>query len=117
MKSSFVSQGVDYGQALAAVNKGRCVARLGWNAAGIFVFMRPADDLPVSMLPKVKSLPESVKRYLLARFKGDTHYATGEEITVPFCAYLCMLAADGSVINGWQASQVDTLATDWIILD
>jgi hypothetical protein len=117
MESSFDSRGVDYGHALAAVKNGECIARVGWNGKGMCVFMRPADDLPVSFLPKVKSLPESIKQRLQARFNGDTHYTSGEEITVSFNAYLCMLAADGSIVNGWLPSQTDMLATDWLILD
>jgi hypothetical protein len=117
MEVGFESTGIDYGHALAAVKAGHCVARAGWNGKGMCVFMRPADNLPISFLPKVKSLPESIKKRLLDRTLGATHYASGGEIMVPFCAYLCMLAADGSVVNGWIASQTDALATDWVILD
>lgn len=116
MESPFKLHGINYGQALAAVQEGRCVARLGY-ASGTFIFMRPADDLPISFLPKVKSLPESVKRYLQNRCYGNTHYPTGEEITVTFGAYLCMLTSDGDILNGWVASQADVLATDWVVLD
>lgn len=117
MAPTIASQTVPFGAALVAVQEGRCIARLGWNGKRMFVFQRPADDLPISFLPKVKSLPEKVKEYLLRGFAGETHRGTGEEITVHFGAYLCLLAADGSVVNGWLASQTDMLATDWIVLD
>jgi len=117
MESEFVSNGIDYGHALAAVKAGHCIARAGWNGKNMCVFMRPADSMPLTIVPNVKSLPQSIKEQLFARFNGETRYASGEEITVSFSAYLCMLAADGTVVNGWIASQTDALATDWVVLD
>ena len=117
MEIGFDSNGIDYGHALAAVKAGHCVARTNWNGKGMCVFMRPADDLPSTFLPKVKSLPESIKKQLKIRYNGETHYISGEEIMISFSAYLCMLAADGTIVNGWIASQTDALATDWVILD
>lgn len=35
---------------------------------------------------------------------------------IKFTAYLCMKAADGTVVNGWLASQTDMLANDWMIV-
>lgn len=96
----------NYGAALEAVKQGKRVAREGWNGKGMFVFQRPADTLPEDFLPKVKSLPETVKGFLASR--GGA---------VAFTAYLCMYAADGSIVNGWLASQTDMLAEDWAILD
>lgn len=106
-----------YAEALGAIMAGRCAARLGWRTVGLFAFMRPADVLPVSFIPKVKLLPESVKRYVTNQFKGETHYPTGEEITIPFREYLCLLATDLSIVNGWSPSPEDEAATDWVILD
>lgn len=108
---------VPYAEALGAIMAGRCAARLGWHTVGLFAFMRPADELPVSFIPKVKSLPESVKRYLVNQLRGATHHPTGEEITIPFRQYLCLLAPDLSVVNGWDPSDEDKAASDWIILD
>ncbi|WP_262482542.1 DUF2829 domain-containing protein [Bacteroides neonati] len=36
---------------------------------------------------------------------------------VKFTAYLCMKAADGTIVNGWLASQSDMLANDWMIFE
>jgi hypothetical protein len=95
-----------YGQALEALKKGKRVSRAGWNGKGMFVFQRPADTLSASFISNVKSLPDTVKTFLVLR-GGD----------VAFLAYLCMYAADGSIVNGWLASQTDMLAEDWCVLD
>ncbi len=92
-----------YGEALVALKSGKLVSRSGWNGKGMFIFMRPEAIVPVSV---VKSLPDSVK----------DHYAKIGLEDVTFSAYLCMKAADDSIVNGWLASQTDMLASDWGIL-
>jgi hypothetical protein len=99
----------NFGAAIEAVKQGKLIAREGWNGKGMFVFQRPADALDVDFIPNVKSLPQSVKDYL------TKDAIAGAKI--PFTAYLCMKAADGTIVNGWLASQTDMLAEDWCILD
>jgi hypothetical protein len=110
-------QVMGFGQALIAAQNGKRVARAGWNGKGMYVFQRPADMLPITFIPKVKSLPDSVKAAVEQAHHGETHYASGQEITVSFGAYLCLSAADSSIANGWLPSQTDLLATDWVVLD
>lgn len=101
-----------FGQALKSIQRGRLVARQGWNGKGMFIFQRPEDSLPTDMIVnQVKSLPESFKRWV-ANNNGDS--ATDK---IKFTAYLCMKAADGTVVNGWLASQTDMLAHDWMIVE
>ena len=114
---------VSFGTALEALKQGKRVAREGWNGKGMFIFMRPADKLPIEMVvDKVKSLPQSVKDYFLQDITDiNGERLLPEEIsptdTVNFTAYLCMKAADGTIVNGWLASQTDMLSEDWVILD
>ncbi len=98
-----------FGEALEAAKKGMRIARFGWNGKGMFVFQRPEDSLDRQMvIEKVKSLPASVKKYF-AEEEGEV------QGTIRFTAYLCMYAADKSIVNGWLASQTDMLANDWVI--
>lgn len=110
---------VNFGVALEALKQGNAVTRLGWNGNGMFLFMRPADELSVAFIVNnVKSLPDTVKKY----FNDTTSYGlpglpkNHEEVKVKFTSYLCMKAADGTIINGWLASQTDMLSEDWCIL-
>jgi len=109
---------MNFGQAIEALKEGKLVARQGWNGKGMFIFMRPADEINIEVVvDKVKSLPQSVKDY----FEQDIVDANGnrlpisEKETVQFTAYLCMKAADGTIVNGWLASQTDMLAEDWML--
>lgn len=111
---------VTFGEALEAAKQGKLIAREGWNGKGMFVFMRPADKLPVKFVAKdIKSLPQSVKDYYYQDCVDDD----GKELdlapndVVKFTAYLCMKAADGTIVNGWLASQTDMLAEDWTVIE
>lgn len=101
-----------FGQALESLKRGHLVTRKGWNGKGMFIFMRPEDSLPTNMIVnQVKSLPESFKRWV------SDNYEDSETDKIKFTAYLCMKAADGTVVNGWLASQTDMLANDWMIFE
>ena len=111
---------MNFGQAIEALKDDKMVQRSGWNGKGMFIFMCPADELHIDMvIDKVKSLPQSVKDY----YKQDVVDAIGTRIpadeteVVKFTAYLCMKAADGTIVNGWLASQTDILSEDWQIFN
>lgn len=113
---------MNFGQAIEHVKAGGLVSRSGWNGKGMFIFMRPEDNLSVDfIINRVKSLPQSVKDYYIAQF---AHTAKEEEagkspadVFICFTPYLCMKAADGTIVNGWLASQTDMLAEDWVIFN
>lgn len=107
--SPLQTKNLSFGNAIDAVKTGKLVARQGWNGKGMFIFMRPADTLDVEFIvDKVRSLPSALKSF----YAGNNH--NGNPVT--FTAYLCMKAADGTIVNGWLASQTDMLSNDWEIL-
>ena len=109
---------LNFGQAIEALKQGKRVARQGWNGKGMFIFERPADEINVqTVIENVKSIPDSVKLFLHSIYKNDYVGASGIVFKIKFGSYLCMYAADGSIVNGWLASQTDILSEDWVILD
>lgn len=104
---------LNFGQALEAAKQGKLIAREGWNGKGMFVFQRPADELQsLFIIESLKSMPQSVKDWLAVN-----NTIEGRKLDViKFTSYLCMKAADGSITNGWNASQPDMLAEDWQVL-
>lgn len=111
---------MNFGKAIEALKEGKRAARQGWNGKGMFIFMRPADELHVEFVAKdIKSLPQSVKDYYYQDCvdENGNPLELGKDEVVKFTAYLCLKAADGSIINGWLASQTDILAEDWDVLD
>lgn len=107
---------LNFGQALEALKAGQRAARSGWNGKGMFIFERPSDELEVGfIIDKVKSLPQSVKDFIKAKDEQEAPSEQGLS-KVKFGSYLCMYAADGSIVNGWLASQTDMLSEDWMVL-
>lgn len=110
-------QTVNFGTAIEALKQGLRVAREGWNGKGMFIFQRPEDTLTTGFIPNVKSLPQSVKDWVDQNMDDKTNPGEQDLTPVKFTSYLCMKAADNTIVNGWLASQTDMLADDWIILD
>lgn len=105
--------------AINAIKNNKLVTRQGWNGKGMFLFMRPSDKLPAEMVVNtVKSLPQELKDYVSNHFDGDYKKSSdGSPFTIDFTAYICMKAADGTIVNGWLASQTDMLAEDWMLFE
>lgn len=99
-----------YGEAQEqVVNNGKLAYRKGWNGQGMFIFQRPEDSLSVDFIVnKVKSLPESLKKWVSEHHNNDD--------IIKFTSYLCLKAADGTIVNGWLPSQTDLLAEDWEVI-
>jgi hypothetical protein len=99
-----------FGQAIGSLKNGFLVRRQGWNGKGMFLFMRPFDTLPDKMITEqVKSLPWNFKEWV--------RHHPNEEHSRFFTQYICMKAADGSIVNGWLASQTDMLTDDWELVN
>lgn len=109
-------ENLNFGEALEALKEGKRVARLGWNGKGMFIFQRPEITIEESLVPLINTMPASVRDFLAAKFLSEKK--SGMEVPkLKFTAYLCMYAADGSIVNGWLASQTDVLSNDWCCLD
>ena len=99
-----------FGQAIGSLKHGFLVARQGWNGKRMFLFMRPFDILSDEFITDtVKSLPYNFKQWIKNHPNADR-----ERI---FQQYICMKASDGSIVNGWNASQTDMLANDWVLVN
>jgi hypothetical protein len=115
---NFRNENLTFGQAIELVKEGKLISRKGWNGRNMFIFMRPADYLSVNMIVhQVKSLPQAVKNYFARKTDPDAPDRLDGESKIWFTPYLCMKAADGSIVNGWLASQTDMLSNDWMETD
>ena len=94
-----------FGQAIEALKEGKMVARQGWNGKGLFVFMQVPSTIPEDVVPKMQSVPQSVKN-VLAKRGGSISYSN----------QMALVNSDNT-INGWSPSSSDTLAVDWIVYE
>jgi hypothetical protein len=115
-----IAEGLDFGWAICALKAGKLVTRKGWNGKKMFLFIRPSDELDTRfIIDQVKSLPQSLKNYYDRNYPwadpktGVINKTASGPDKVKFSSYICMKAADGTIVNGWLASQTDMLAEDW----
>lgn len=101
-----------FGEAIEALKDGKRVTRTGWNGKGLFVFMQVPAIINKETVPKMQSLPQSVKDHFQKIF--DT---ASEQITTITYSNQMALVAPSNLITGWAPSSSDTLAEDWVILD
>jgi hypothetical protein len=107
-----------FGAAVSLAKQGALITRSGWNGKGMFVFLRPADKLNIDTIAfKVKSLPDAVKKYFFSLTDPEKENGIDRDTLISFSEYFCMKAADGSIVNGWLASQTDMLAEDWQVFE
>ncbi len=99
---------MNFGEALELVKKGKLVQRQGWNGKDMFVFMRQSITMHYWDVLNLKSLPQRVKSYLCASDENE------DELDIVFSEYLCLKDVDGTIVNGWLASQSDMLEEDWV---
>ena len=102
---------VTFGEAVKALKQGRLITRAGWNGKGLFVFMQVPSMIPSDVVPKMQSLPQSVKDEFQKRTSGP---AMAQAIRYSNQLAIVDLTNE---IKGWAPSVSDALAEDWVVLD
>lgn len=106
----YLTTNLSFGQALDALNMGKQVQRSGWNGKGMFIFKTEGRTIPLVEFGKFKN--GNSEAIDLARKLG-----THKSDNVVISDHIDMLAADGSITVGWNASQIDMQATDWQVVE
>ena len=108
----FILISMNFGQAIEALKEGKRVQRTGWNGKGLFVFMQVPSTINREIVPKMQSLPQSVKDEFERRFNDPN-----EQIDAIYYDNQLALVNPSNLITGWAASVSDSLANDWVVLD
>jgi hypothetical protein len=106
---------VSFGKAIEAMRNGKRIQRQGWNGKGLFVFMQVPASVPISIVPKMSSLPQSVKDEFKRRLEKYPEKGK-EDMDIRYRNQFALVHSSNE-INGWAPSSSDTLAEDWIVLD
>lgn len=109
---------LSFGEAITALKEGKRVAREGWNGKGLFIFMQVPANIPMSVVPGMQSLPQSVKDVFIKRQESNKEREVGFEPyeSIRYKNQLAMVYPDNSIF-GWVASPSDVLENDWVILE
>lgn len=97
---------MNFGQALEKLKSGVPVQRAGWNGKGMFVFLTVGREIPKEKFMEFKNGNSDA-------IELATKIGSHKSDTVKICDHIDMLAADGSIVIGWLASQTDMQADDW----
>ena len=98
-------ENLNFGQAIEALKNGKMVARKGWNKSGMFVFKQIPSEVGLEIIPKMQSVPCSVKKHML-----------DSETTLKYTNQMVLVQPEGR-IDSWVASSSDTFAEDWYIVE
>lgn len=107
MNPNYTGQNMSFGEALQALEAGKCVARKGWITT-CFVVKQIDSDIPAEVVPKMQSLPQHAKNLLNAFGVGSISYRSQ-----------CLLveqAGDGNGATNYVPDWVDMFAKDWFVL-
>ncbi|MBQ8803489.1 MAG: DUF2829 domain-containing protein [Tyzzerella sp.] len=105
---------MNFEKALQHVKLGYRVARKGWNGKGMCIFLTPGSDVPYTKLKQHNQDALVCARSDLLPRNEDGF--CDENTIIHINAHIDMIAADGSIVIGWLASQTDMLAEDWEIV-
>ena len=103
---------------IEAIEQYPMIQRIGWNGKGMFVFKQIPSEIPISVVPKMQSLPKEVKeeferRYNVASDNGNMMMANNNPLaTIRYCNQLAIVDPDNTII-GWVPSISDVLSNDW----
>lgn len=101
-----------FGEAIAAAKDGYMIARRGWNGKGLFVFAQVPAVIGMDIVPKMQSLPQSVKNEFEKRHNDNPL----EYPAIQYNNQLALVDTDNN-ITGWSPSTSDAMAEDWIIYE
>lgn len=100
-------QNMSFGEALQALEAGKCVRRESW-VGDKFVVKQIDSDIPAEVVPKMQSLPDSAKQFIGKTADGDIHYRNQ-----------CLLVKQfpsSSVATNYVPDWNDMFAKDWMVL-
>lgn len=110
------TSGLNFGAAIVALKSGKCVLRAEWKSNGSFIFMQVPASISGDIVPKMQSLPQSVKDEFIRRRGIQDTDGIKKAVDIHYKNQLAMVYPDNT-IYGWVASPSDVLENDWCILD
>jgi len=96
---------LNFGQAVEALKSGKKIQREGWNGKGLFVFKQIPANIGLDIIPKMQSVPQSVKEEMIKR-QQHLNYRNQ-----------CVIVDSSGNVDNWVPSISDVFAEDWVILD
>lgn len=100
-------QNLSFGEALQALEAGKCVRRESW-VGDKFVVKQINSDIPAEVVPKMQSLPDSAKEIINKTHREDIHYRNQ--------CLMIVQDTETSVATNYVPDWNDMFAKDWMVL-
>ena len=100
-------QNLSFGEALQALEAGKCVRRESW-IGDKFVVKQIDSDISAEIVPKMQSLPDSAKELIGKTADKDIHYRNQCLVIKQF--------PSSSVATNYVPDWNDMFAKDWMVL-
>lgn len=100
-------QNMSFGEALQALEAGKCVRRESW-VGDKFVVKQIDSDIPAEVVPKMQSLPDSAKEIINKTHREDIHYRNQ--------CLMIVQDTETSVATNYVPDWNDMFAKDWVAL-
>lgn len=100
-------QNLSFGEALQALEAGKCVRRESW-IGDKFVVKQIDSDINAEIVPKMQSLPDSAKELINKTHREDIHYRRQCLVIVQ--------DTETSVATNYVPDWNDMFAKDWMVL-
>lgn len=97
---------LNFGEVVALLKQGYPLQRKGWNGNGLFIYKQIRAWIGKEGISHLKSVPERVKKIILAREKPAINYTN----------QVCIVHLDGRV-DSWVPSVSDMFAEDWRVVE
>lgn len=95
----------NFGTAIELLKAGKMVQRAGWNGKGMFIVKQIPATIGLDIIPKMQSLPQSVKDYLVSK-----------QQPISYTNQMLIVNADGRA-DSWVPSSSDVFAEDWSVIE
>lgn len=95
----------DFSSAVQWLKAQKCIRRTSW-PEGTFVVKQVPADIPSEIIPKMTSLPDSVKNLLLSR---------SADATIHYRHQMLQIDRNG-IANAWHPNAEDVFAEDWQVV-
>ncbi|QNR22974.1 Thoeris anti-defense Tad2 family protein [Croceimicrobium hydrocarbonivorans] len=102
---------LSFGDAINALEQGKMARRKSWADSGKFVFRQVPSIIKKEIVPKMQSLPESVKKEFQKRFDFSNN-----QIDAIYYQDQFALVNSSNLITSWCPTVPDSLAKDWEVL-
>lgn len=103
---------MNIGSAVQALKEGKRARCQEWPPEKKFVFIQVPSTIKREIVPKMQSLPDSVKDYFNETFESES-----EQIDAIYYTNQIALVGPSNLIESYAPSCADLLSDGWIILD